>query len=188
MSAPKILVPVDGSAASLRAVDFAIEMVALNPATSLVLLHVQNIPAIELADASDAMATNWLQEAASQTSAKALKDAIGKSEGRESPLRRSKNRTDGRSDSAGTREEDVKHIVTGRAVLALKACFWALLGRGSNHADQVDGHGQTAQKLKAASSRPCSASPGAAACFPVRLSAIPCSVSEIPCSLLRESE
>jgi len=44
MSAPKILVPVDGSPASLRAIDFAIEMVSQSPGTSLVLLHVVNIP------------------------------------------------------------------------------------------------------------------------------------------------
>ena len=38
----KVLIPVDGSPASLRAVDFAIEM-RLNPGTSLVLLNVQTL-------------------------------------------------------------------------------------------------------------------------------------------------
>lgn len=80
MSPSKILIPVDGSAASLRAVDFAIEMVAQNPSTSLVLLHVHNLPAIELAGASDAVDTDWLREASSRASAKALKGAIGKCE------------------------------------------------------------------------------------------------------------
>jgi len=41
----KVLVPVDGSPASLRALDFAIEMTGQNPGTSLVLLNVQNISA-----------------------------------------------------------------------------------------------------------------------------------------------
>ena len=80
MSQSQVLVPVDGSPASLRAVDFAIEMVAQNPSTSLVLLNVQSIPAIELAAASEAMATDWLQDAALQASVKALKDAKGQCE------------------------------------------------------------------------------------------------------------
>ena len=73
----KVLVPIDGSPASLRALDFAIEMTGQNPGASLVLLNVQNISAMELNGA--AMGSDW-QEAASQASAKALKEAIGKAE------------------------------------------------------------------------------------------------------------
>jgi nucleotide-binding universal stress UspA family protein len=80
MSPSKILIPVDGSPASLRALDLAIKMASQNPGTSLVLLNVQNIPAIELAGASEAMDTDWLREAGSRASAKALKDAIEKCE------------------------------------------------------------------------------------------------------------
>jgi nucleotide-binding universal stress UspA family protein len=76
----KILIPVDGSPASLRAVDFAIAMVAQGSGTSLVLLHVSNIPAIDLAGASEATANDWLEEAVSRASAKALKDAKTKCE------------------------------------------------------------------------------------------------------------
>jgi nucleotide-binding universal stress UspA family protein len=78
----KILVPVDGSPASLRALDFAIEMTEQNPDTSLVLLNVQNISAMDLADADmadAAMGSDW-QEAHSQASAKTLKEAVGKAE------------------------------------------------------------------------------------------------------------
>jgi hypothetical protein len=57
-----VLVPVDGSPASLRALDFAIEMMGQLSDTSLVLLNVQNISAMDLAGA--AMGGNW-QEAAS---------------------------------------------------------------------------------------------------------------------------
>jgi nucleotide-binding universal stress UspA family protein len=73
----KVLVPIDGSPASLRALDFAIEMMGQLPDTSLVLLNVQNIGAMDLAGA--AMGSDW-QDAASQASAKALKEAIGKAE------------------------------------------------------------------------------------------------------------
>jgi nucleotide-binding universal stress UspA family protein len=73
----KVLVAVDGSPASLRALDFAIEMTGQNPDTSLVLLNVQNISAMDLAGA--AMGSDW-QEAASEASTKALKEAVGKAE------------------------------------------------------------------------------------------------------------
>ena len=73
----KILIPVDGSPASLRAVDFAIEMANQNPGTSLVLLNVQNLSATDLTGV--AMGSDW-QEAASVASAKALKEAVGKAE------------------------------------------------------------------------------------------------------------
>ena len=77
MVASKVLIPIDGSPASLRALDFAIEMAGQNPGTSLVLLNVQNISAMDLAGA--AMGNDW-QEAAAQTSAKALKEAVGKAQ------------------------------------------------------------------------------------------------------------
>jgi hypothetical protein len=63
--------------ASLRALDFAIEMTGQNPNTSLVLLNVQNISAMHLSGA--AMESEW-QEAASQASARALKEAVRKAE------------------------------------------------------------------------------------------------------------
>ena len=112
MSAPKILVPVDGSPASLRAIDFAIEMVSQSPGTSLVLLHVVNIPAIELAGGEKA--TEWLQEAASHASTKALKDAIGKCEGA-SVAFKTLTRTGQTAQTIAlvAHKEDVKHIVMG---------------------------------------------------------------------------
>ena len=111
---PRTLIPVDGSPASLRAVDFAIKMVAQNPGTSLVLLHVQNIPAIDLAGASEAMDANWLQEAASRAAAQALKDAIGKSEGANVAFK-ALARTGQTAEAIAqvAREEEVEHIVMG---------------------------------------------------------------------------
>jgi len=48
----KILVPVDGSPASLRAVKLAIELAAGLQQTTIVLLNVQNIPMPTLTDGS----------------------------------------------------------------------------------------------------------------------------------------
>ena len=78
MAALKILTPVDGSPASLRAVDFALEMLSRNPGGSLVLLHVQNLGSIDIAGASAVMPPDWIQDAASQASAQALKGALSK--------------------------------------------------------------------------------------------------------------
>lgn len=66
-----ILVPVDGSPASLRALDYAI---AHYPEASFVLLTVQNV-----AIASELMYSDW-QELLEQAAAEALKEATAKSE------------------------------------------------------------------------------------------------------------
>jgi len=74
-----------------------------------VLLHVVNIPAIELAGGEKA--TEWLQEAAST---KALKDAIGKCEGA-SVAFKTLTRTGQTAQRIAlvAHKEDVKHIVMG---------------------------------------------------------------------------
>ena len=77
MSRSKVLIPVDGSPASLRALDFAVEMARQNPGTSLVLLNVQTISASEATSA--AMGSDW-QDTASQASAGALEQAEKKCE------------------------------------------------------------------------------------------------------------
>ena len=120
----KVLIPVDGSPASLRALDIAIEMASQNPGTSLVLLNVQDISAIELAGA--AMGGDW-QETASQASAKALKEAVGKSEAA-GIVFKTLVRTGQAAEAIAqvTREEDIRHIVWEREVsVVFKACLWA---------------------------------------------------------------
>lgn len=114
MSPSKILVPVDGSPASLRALDLAIKMATQNAGTSLLLLNVQNIRAIELAGASEARDTDWLREEGSRASAKALKDATGKCEHAGvtfETLVRAGQIAEVIAQVA--REEDIQHIVMG---------------------------------------------------------------------------
>jgi len=77
MLASKILIPVDGSPASLRALDYAIKMAIQNPGSSFVLLNVQNVSATELS--GELMYSDW-QERLSQAAGKSLKEAIAKSE------------------------------------------------------------------------------------------------------------
>jgi len=114
MSSSKILIPIDGSPASLRAIDFAIEILARTPGTSLVLLHVQNIGAINPAGLSEAMPADWLHEAASQASTQALKDAIKKCEGASVAFKTlaSTGQT-AETIAQVAREEDVGQIVMG---------------------------------------------------------------------------
>ena len=107
----KVLVPVDGSPASLRALDFAIEMTGQNPGTSLVLLNVQNLSATDLTGV--AMGSDW-QEAASQASAKALKEAVGKAEAAGIAFK-SIVRTGQTAEAIAqaARDEGIEHIVMG---------------------------------------------------------------------------
>ena len=77
MSPSKVLIPVDGSPASLRALDFVIEMARPSAGASLVLLNVQTISASEATSA--AMGSDW-QDTASRASAGALEQAVKKCE------------------------------------------------------------------------------------------------------------
>ena len=81
MSSSKILVPLDGSPASLRALDFAVEQLVRNKEGSLILLHVQNLGSIDPAGVS-AVIPDFLSDAAAQASAQALNDAVQKCEHR----------------------------------------------------------------------------------------------------------
>lgn len=78
MPKSKILVPVDGSPPSLHALDFAIEMALKHQDTSLVLLHVWNVHALDLLGVTEAMDENWVKEAGKRGSDRALTDAAGK--------------------------------------------------------------------------------------------------------------
>ena len=78
MTPLKLLTPVDGSPASLRAVDFALEMLGRKPKGSLILLDVQNVGTIDPVGVAAMAPPDWFQDVASRTSDEALKGALSK--------------------------------------------------------------------------------------------------------------
>ena len=72
----KILVPVDGSPASIRAVKLAINQVKTLPETSLVLLNVQNFSGLRLPEGAEMMPSAWIEQEEKRAAEEALKDAV----------------------------------------------------------------------------------------------------------------
>jgi nucleotide-binding universal stress UspA family protein len=72
----KLLVPVDGSPASLRAAKLAIEIAAGRDQTAIILLNVQNIPMLALTEGAEAVMAIWLEEEEERVSREALREAI----------------------------------------------------------------------------------------------------------------
>ena len=68
MVRPRILTPVDGSPASLRAVDFSLEMLSLISGGSLILLNVTNVGAIDPMGVAAMAPPDWFQDVASRPS------------------------------------------------------------------------------------------------------------------------
>jgi len=81
MASLKILTPVDGSPASLRAVDFALEVLSRNPGGSLILLNVQNVGSIDPMGVAAMAPPDWFQNVASKASDEAMKGALSKCKG-----------------------------------------------------------------------------------------------------------
>ena len=72
----KILVPVDGSAASGRAVRHAIGLVRGRKGAGVFLVNVQNVGALNLGEAASVLPPDWLERAVKRASQSALKPAI----------------------------------------------------------------------------------------------------------------
>jgi nucleotide-binding universal stress UspA family protein len=70
----KILVPVDGSPASIRAVKLAIDQVKLVPRASLVIANVQN--AATLAEGAGIMPLGWIEQEEESAATEALQEAV----------------------------------------------------------------------------------------------------------------
>jgi nucleotide-binding universal stress UspA family protein len=71
----KVLVAVDGSPASIRAVKLAIEQVKPLPGASLVLVNVQNFGTLGLAEGAGIMPRAWIEQEELQAATQALQDA-----------------------------------------------------------------------------------------------------------------
>jgi nucleotide-binding universal stress UspA family protein len=73
----KILVPVDGSAASVRAVRLAVDHVkALRAEVSLILVNVQNFSTLGLPEGTEIMPAAWIAEKEESAAREALKEAV----------------------------------------------------------------------------------------------------------------
>jgi len=73
----KILIPVDGSPASIRAVKLAIDHVKkLTAEASLVLVNVQNFSGLALPEGAEIMPSAWIQQEEQRAADEALKDAV----------------------------------------------------------------------------------------------------------------
>jgi nucleotide-binding universal stress UspA family protein len=73
----KILVPVDGSPASIRAVKLAIDHVKAMPAeASLILVNVQNFSTLGLPEGTEIMPSAWVQQKEERAASEALKEAV----------------------------------------------------------------------------------------------------------------
>jgi nucleotide-binding universal stress UspA family protein len=110
MLASKILIPVDGSPASLRAVDYAIKMAIQNPGSSFVLLNVQNVSATDLSGEF----MHGVQDRLLQAAHKALTEATARCEAANIPFE-TLIRTGPIAETIGqvSRETGIDHIVMG---------------------------------------------------------------------------
>jgi nucleotide-binding universal stress UspA family protein len=72
----KILVPVDGSRPSIAAVKFAIDQARAKAGTSLVLVNVQNVRALAVAEGASFLPSGWAEQQRQQRSEEALQEAI----------------------------------------------------------------------------------------------------------------
>jgi nucleotide-binding universal stress UspA family protein len=72
----RILVAVDGSPASLRAVQLAINQVKSAAGTSLVLVNVQNFGTLGLPEGAGIMSLAWIEQEEMHAAAQTLQDAV----------------------------------------------------------------------------------------------------------------
>jgi nucleotide-binding universal stress UspA family protein len=72
----KLLVAVDGSPASIRAVRLAIDHVKTLPSASLILVNVQNFSTLSLPEGTEIMPSAWIQEKEESAASEALKGAV----------------------------------------------------------------------------------------------------------------
>ena len=110
----KILVPVDGSSAALRAIKVAIDQAKLMAGASLVVVNVQNLATLGLADGAGIMPPAWIEQEEQRTSAPVLEAAVSACREAGVPCAsRSERGAVAATIDRVAREEQVTHIVMG---------------------------------------------------------------------------
>jgi nucleotide-binding universal stress UspA family protein len=110
----KVLVPVDGSPASIRAVKLAIDQVKTLPGASLVIVNVQNPATLSLADGVGIMPPEWIEQEEVRAATEALQDAVAACrEAGVAYVTRSERGSIAATIDRVAREEHVEHIIMG---------------------------------------------------------------------------
>jgi nucleotide-binding universal stress UspA family protein len=110
----KILVPVDGSPASIRAVKLAIDQAKPIAGTSLVLVNVQNLATLGLAEDAGLMPAGWIEQEEERTAEESLQEAIATCrEAGVTYMTRSERGIIASTIDRVAREEQATHIIMG---------------------------------------------------------------------------
>jgi nucleotide-binding universal stress UspA family protein len=110
----KLLVPVDGSPASLHAVDFAITFAKERQAARITLLNVQNHTMLNLVEGTGLMAAAWVEEEEDRRGEEALKGAVAACDAAGIPFDvRNERGAPAETIDRIAREEKIDHVVMG---------------------------------------------------------------------------
>ena len=111
----KVLVPVDGSPASLRAVKLAINQVkAAVAGASLVIVNVENFATLGLAEGAGIMPAAWIEQEQERTATEKLEEAVSACrEAGVACVARSERGAVAATIDRVAREEHVAHIIMG---------------------------------------------------------------------------
>jgi nucleotide-binding universal stress UspA family protein len=110
----RLLVPVDGSPASLRAVKLAIGFATGWQQASIILLNVQNLAILGLTEGAETMLATWLEEEEERAGEEALEGAMAACQAAGVPFTvRSERGAPAATIDRIARQEKVDHIVMG---------------------------------------------------------------------------
>jgi nucleotide-binding universal stress UspA family protein len=116
----KILVPVDGSPASIRAVKLAINQVKTVAGANLVIVNVQNLATLGLAEGMGIMPPAWIEQQEETAAMEALQQPVAACrEAGVTYLTRSERGAVAATIDHVAREEHVAHIIMGTRGLKL---------------------------------------------------------------------
>jgi nucleotide-binding universal stress UspA family protein len=113
----KILVPVDGSRASIRAVKLAIDQAKAVAGASIVVVNVQNLSTLGLAEGAGILPLPWIEKEEERASSEALQEAITACrEAEVTYVTRSERGGIAETIDRAAREEQVTHIMGTRGL------------------------------------------------------------------------